>query len=317
MRDRSILITGGAGFIGSHIAERLAEWNRIVIYDDFNRNSIKYCQKMPNVTVTRGSILSYQHLRRTLKDIEIVFHLAAIAGIRTVTKNPLMTMEVNLTGTRNVLEAAKSSNSVEKVIYASTSEVYGPYVFLGDELDLTTQGPISEPRWTYATSKLAAEHFARSYFLEHSLPIVILRYFNIYGPRQSGEGAVHNFVKNAVKDEPLTIFGEGLEVRSWCYISDAITGTLLAASNPRAVGKAFNIGNPETATTIVALAKLVVQILNSKSKIVFVRKRFTDVELRIPDIRLALKTIRYRPTVDLLEGITKTGEWYREHPEAI
>ena len=166
-------------------------------------------------------------------------------------------------------------------------------------------------------SKLAAEHLARSHFLENHLPIVILRYFNVYGPRQTGEGAMHNFVANAVRDKPLTVFGDGLEIRAWCYINDAVAGTLLAASNTEAVGEAINIGTPETATTVTALAKMVVQILGSKSRILFARKRFTDVELRIPDIGLATKILGYRPRVALIEGITRTGEWYREHPEAV
>jgi UDP-glucose 4-epimerase len=317
LADKSILITGGGGFIGSHIMENLAENNRIVVYDTFSRNSLRYCEKHPNVKIVRGNILSYERLKKVLKDINIVFHLAAIAGIHTVTKSPLMTMQVNLIGTYNVLEAARKSESVERVIYSSTSEVYGPHVFLSNELDRTTQGPITEPRWTYATSKLAGEHLARSHYLENNLPVVILRYFNVYGPRQTGEAALHNFVVNAVRDEPIVVFGDGLEIRAWCYVSDALAGTLLAATSSRAVGKVFNIGNPETATTITALAKMVIQILGSQSRIRFLRKRFTDVELRIPDINLASRILGYRPRVGLTEGITRSGEWYREHPEAV
>jgi dTDP-glucose 4,6-dehydratase len=315
-RDKSILITGGAGFIGSHIMERLAAKNHVTIYDNFSRNSIKYCTNLQNVRIAKGNILSKSKLKRAVKDVGIIFHFAAIAGIHTVTKSPLMTMQVNLIGTHNLLEAVNKSESVERMIYSSTSEVYGPHVFLGSELDRTTQGPINEPRWAYATSKLAAEHLVRSHFLENNLPVVILRYFNIYGPRQTGEGAVHNFVVNAIKTKPLIVYGDGLEVRSWCYIDDAVVGTLLSASTPKAIGQAINIGNPETATTVTTLAKTIIQILGSKSRILLVRKRFTDVELQIPDITLAMKTLGYRPQVDLLDGITKTGEWYRQYPEA-
>jgi UDP-glucose 4-epimerase len=317
LEDKSILITGGGGFIGSHIMESLADKNRVVIYDLFSRNSLKYCKNYPNVRIIKGNILSYSRLKRALKDIDIVFHLAAIAGINTVTKSPLMTMRVNLIGTCNVLEAAARSESVKRIVFSSTSEVYGPHVFLGNELDRTTQGPVSEPRWTYATSKLAAEHLARSHYVENHLPIVTLRYFNVYGPRQTGEGALHNFVASAVRDKPLMVFGNGLEIRAWCYVSDALVGTLLAAASSKAVGEVINIGNPETATSVTAVAKMVVQILGSKSKILFVRKQFTDVELRIPDISLATKILGYRPRVALMEGITRTADWYREHAEAV
>jgi nucleoside-diphosphate-sugar epimerase len=153
---------------------------------------------------------------------------------------------------------------------------------------------------------------AHSYFLEKRLPVTILRYFNVYGPRQTGESAVHNFIEKALMGEPLTIYGDGLQVRSWCYVRDAVEATILAASESQAVGKVLNVGNPKTAITIASLAELVVRLAGSKSKINYVPKDFADVELRIPDITQARKVLGYSPKVDLQEGIQRTIRWFKK-----
>jgi dTDP-glucose 4,6-dehydratase len=244
--------------------------------------------------------------------VDVVFHMAAIAGMNTVTKSPITTIKVNLIGTYNILEALIKNNSdIERLILASTSEVYGPYAYLGREDGLTTQGAVKEPRWTYSVSKLAAEHFVHSYFLEKGLPSTIVRYFNVYGPRQTGESAMHNFVLSAIKNEPLMIYGNGLQIRAWCYVDDTVEGTLLSAIKKEAIGQVINIGNPKTATTIAALAEKVIETLGSSSKIVYLEKRFTDVELRVPDISLAESLLGYKPRVGLTEGIRKTAEFYK------
>jgi dTDP-glucose 4,6-dehydratase len=257
-------------------------------------------------------VLDYTSLEHVVKDADIIYHLAAVAGINTVTKSPITTIKINLIGTYNLFQAIEKTNPrIEKVFLASTSEVYGKYSFLGKEDDLTSQGPVSEPRWCYATSKLAAEHLAYSYFLEKKVPVTILRFFNVYGPRQTGESAMHNFIERALHGETLRIFGSGLQVRSWCFIQDAIEGVMLATSSKKAVGKVFNIGNPKTAITIASLADFIIQLTGSKSIIEYIPKDFADVELRIPDITLAQKVLGYLPKIDLQEGIKRTVKWYK------
>jgi dTDP-glucose 4,6-dehydratase len=314
LSDRTILITGGAGFIGSHLVEILKRNNRVIIYDNFRRDSLQFTHalKEKNVTVVRGDVTNFSQLVNVVKDVDMVFHMAAIAGMNTVTKSPITTIKVNLIGTYNILEALiQNECDVERVVIASTSEVYGPYAYLGKEDGLTTQGAVKEPRWTYSVSKLAAEHLVHSYFLEKGLPSTIIRYFNVYGPRQTGESAMHNFILSAIKNEPLLIYGNGLQIRAWCYVDDAIEGTLLAATKKEATGQIINIGNPKTAITIVALAEKVIEVLKSSSKIVFLEKRFTDVELRVPDISLAESLLGYTPKIGLSEGIKKTSEFYK------
>ena len=169
IQGKQILITGGGGFIGSHLCERLAPHNRIVVYDNGHRNAIRYTQllDMPNVTLVKGDVLNVAELQRATDGCQIVVHLAAIAGIDTVIKRPIVTMNVNLMGTKNVLDAAIAIGGVTRFIDFSTSEVYGPYVYRADENGLTTQGPVGEMRWAYAVSKLAAEHLTQCLSLIH------------------------------------------------------------------------------------------------------------------------------------------------------
>ncbi|MCX7698320.1 MAG: NAD-dependent epimerase/dehydratase family protein [Candidatus Goldbacteria bacterium] len=312
LHGKTILVTGGAGFIGSHLVDKLKENNKIIIYDNFYRDSLKFTNFTyeKNIKVVRGDVLNRSLLTKILKEVDIVFHMAAIAGINTITKSPITTMKVNLIGTYNILEGLNEGH-IERVILASTSEVYGPYAYLGKEDGPTTQGSVKEPRWSYAVSKLAAEHFVHSYFLEKGLPSTIIRYFNIYGPRQTGESAIHKFISSAIKNEPLVIYGDGLQIRAWCFVDDAIEGTILSAIKEEAIGHVINIGNPKTAITIASLAEKIVETLGSNSNIIYVRKNFPDVELRVPDISLAKSLLGYEPRVGLTEGIKKTAEFYK------
>ena len=172
--------------------------------------------------------------------------------------------------------------------------------------------PVGEARWTYSTSKLAAEHLTHAYHKRYGLRSVTVRPFNIYGPGQVGEGAIHHFVVNAVKNSDLTIHGEGDQIRSWCYIDDMVRGIMLCIEKDEAIGQAFNIGNPRGTITILGLAEKIVQLANSKSNIVHVPKNYVDVDLRIPNIDKATEVLGYKPQFDLNEGISRTIAWYRE-----
>ena len=194
----------------------------------------------------------------------------------------------------------------------STSEVFGRYAYKVTEGDHHELGAVGEARWTYAVSKLATEHLALSYHRQHGFPACSIRPFNIYGPRQVGEGAVHHFIVRALAGEPLTVHNDGAQIRSWCYIDDIVDGILRVLDVPEAVGEAFNIGNPRSTLTIFNLAREVVRLAGSRSEVRMVDWPYVDVELRIPDIGKARRLLGYEPKVDLEEGLTRTIAWYRE-----
>lgn len=313
LKDKVIFITGGVGFIGSHLCERLICNNRIVVYDNEHRNALKHTELLnhPNLTFIKGDVLEQEALTQAMKGADVVIHLAAIAGIDTVIKKPIRTMKVNLLGTYNALEAAVACN-VERFIDFSTSEVYGPHTYKGTEDSITTQGPVGKLRWIYATSKLAGEHLAHCYFDEYKLSIVIVRPFNIYGPRQVGEGAIHKFIVSSVTDEDIIIYGDGSQIRAWCYIDDFIDGVLLILENDKATGQVFNLGDPKQTITILSLAEKVIHIANSSSKIRFKESGIPDVDVRVPSISKAIEILGYEPKISIEEGIRRSIKWYRE-----
>jgi UDP-glucose 4-epimerase len=246
-----------------------------------------------------------------MKGAEIVVHCAGIAGIDTVTKSPVRTMQVNMIGSANVLEAAASLSSVNRVVCFSTSEVFGQHAFSSSETDRTVIGAVGEARWTYAVSKLAEEHLAIAYFNERSVPATVVRPFNIYGPGQIGEGALSIFIQRALAGETLEIHGSGAQIRAWCYVDDMVDAVLLVSTRPEAVGETFNIGNRRSVETIYRLAHTVVRVLESNSAIALVVRNEPDVELRIPSVDKARDLLGFEAAVDLEEGIRRTADFYR------
>ncbi|OGQ18306.1 MAG: epimerase [Deltaproteobacteria bacterium RIFCSPHIGHO2_02_FULL_40_11] len=313
IKNKNILITGGGGFIGSHLCEALVENNKITLYDNGRRNALRYTQieKHPNLQFIKGDILNYESLKNAIRNKDIVVHLAAIAGVSSYYESPLKTMEVNLLGTYHALKAS-SEMGVKLFLNCSTSEVYGPMIFDANEGDLTHQGPATIPRWSYAVSKLAGDHLSFSFRKETNLPVVVVRPFNIYGPRQIGEGAIQHFAKNALRHNDLIVRGDGTQIRSWCYVSDCVNVLIACLSDEKAIGNIFNIGNPASTISILELAKKIKEISHSKSKIVFQEHQFTDVRLRVPSIKKAQEILGYRPKVDIEEGLMKAIEWYKE-----
>ncbi len=316
-KDKQIFITGGAGFIGSTILGRLADHNRVIVYDNFSRNSLKDkpYKDHPNLTVVQGDVLDIESLSQAMQNTNIVIHCAAIAGIDSVIKRPVKTMRVNMVGSVNVLEAASKLSRCERVVCFSTSEVFGQQAFRSTEADNAVMGTVGEARWTYAVSKLAEEHLAIAYYQEMCLPTTVVRPFNVYGPGQVGEGALRTFIKRALRDEPIEIHGDGTQIRAWCYVDDMVDGLLLAVNHPKAVGESFNIGNQKAITTIYGLANMVVRVLSSKSPIVFIQKDYADVELRIPSVHKAREILGFEAQIDLEEGIRRTAEFYREQTQ--
>jgi len=312
IKGKKVFITGGAGFIGSTLASKLCAENEIVLYDNLERNTFRYTEldRHAHVKLVKGDVLDYEAVHGAMQGADIVVHAAAIAGIDTVIKSPVRTMEVNVIGTANVLRAAHECGVKDRVVDFSTSEVFGSMAYRVTEDTQAVAGSAGEARWVYAVSKIAGEHLAHAYYREHGLPTVTLRPFNIYGPGQTGEGALQVFIRRALKSEPITIYGDGTQIRAWCYIDDMVEGLLLALEHPRAVGESFNIGNPRAVVTIFGLAQTVCRVLNSSSKIVFKPPLSADIELRIPDTRKAEELLGFTAKVDLEEGIRKTADWY-------
>jgi UDP-glucose 4-epimerase len=310
---KKIFITGGAGFIGSTLIERLIDQNQIVIFDNFRRNALKSKSLLGhrNLKVVEGDVLDFDALCRSIDGANLVVHCAAIAGIDTVIKSPVTTMRVNMIGSANVLEAAARQGRCERVVCFSTSEIFGQMAFNSCESDGAVTGKVGEARWTYGVSKLAEEHLAIAYYQEKKLPVCVVRPFNVYGPGQVGEGAMRIFIQRALLQAPLEIHGDGTQIRAWCYVDDMVEGVMRALVMPTAVGETFNIGNQRAVTTIFGLANTVVRVLESRSPVVFANKSYADVELRIPSVAKARDLLGFEAQVDLEEGIQRTAEFYR------
>jgi UDP-glucose 4-epimerase len=315
MQNKTILITGGAGFIGSTLIGRLIEDNKVVVYDNLQRDSLsrRPYANHPNLTLVRGDVLDAEGVQRAVRECNphLIIHLAAIAGIDTVLKSPTTTMRVNLVGTVNALAAASEITHLERFVDFSTSEVFGSMAFRVEEAHQTQVGAVGEARWIYAVSKLAGEHLVHAYHKEFAMPTVTLRPFNVYGPGQVGEGAIHRFVVSALRGEDLEIHGDGTQIRAWCYVDDMVEGVLLALEHPNAIGHSFNIGNARAVVTIYGLASTIVRVLGSSSQIRFMKKGYADVELRVPNIDKARDLIGFEAKVDLEEGIRRTADSYR------
>lgn len=314
VEGKTLFITGGAGFIGSALAERLVQTNKIVVYDSLNRNSIQHkeCFTHPNLTFIQGDVLDFPSLAKAMKGADIVVHAAAIAGIDTVIQRPVNTMRVNMVGSANVLEAAAQLDRVDRVVCFSTSEVFGQHAFRTSEAGGAVIGEVGEARWTYAVSKLAEEHLAIAYHREQGLPTTVLRPFNVYGPGQVGEGALSIFIQRAIQDLDIQVHGEGTQIRAWCYVDDMIEALMLTLNHPGAVGESFNIGNPRAVVTVYGLANTVVRVLGSKSRIYFSNRVEADVELRVPHVEKARRILGFESTIDLEQGISRTADFYRE-----
>lgn len=314
LNDKTIFITGGAGFIANNIIRHYIEHNKIRVYDNFHRDTLSKSNLAdhPNLTVIRGDVLDEKRLNNSMDGSDIVIHAAGIAGIDTVIKNPVHTMQVNMMGTAYALEAAYKHN-VERFIDFSTSEVFGSMAFRSCESDQTVAGSAGEARWTYAVSKLAGEHLAYAYFRHYQLPAVTVRPFNIYGPGQTGEGAMQIFIKRALKNDTIHIDGDGNQIRAWCYVDDFLDGIVRCIENPKAIGESFNIGNGRAVITILGLAQTVCRVLKSASNIVFDPPLSADIAIRVPSVEKAFIALGFKAKVDLEDGISRTAVWMRDN----
>ena len=300
LRNRSVLITGGAGFIGSHVAKRLQGENRVTVLDDFSTGVRKNVSFLPQERVIDGSVTDSDVVKSAISDQDVVLHLAAVMGVRRTLENPLDVLRVNIDGTRTLFEAATHTN-VERILVASTSEVYGdsptpPY----HESDETS------PKTDYAVAKMADERFARAYGEEYGLDYTIVRYFNVFGPRQDSSPygyVVPRFVRKAVNGDTITIHGDGKQTRDFTFIEDAVDGTVRALS-PNGRNETFNIGRGE---------EIEIRELRSPSRISSDRDGFRSSTIRdhivwndgVRTSRRRVLLLGYEPRVSLADGIER------------
>ncbi len=314
LEGKRVLVTGGAGFIGTTLARELVDRNEIVAVDNLHRDALSQTELAdhPNFTLHPGDVLDADLIRELAHGATHIVHCAGIAGVDTVLQSPVRTMRVNVIGTYNVLEAGlAAADTLERLVDFSTSEVFGSQAFRVAETSATVTGSVGEARWTYAVSKLAGEHMSHAYHAELGLPTTSVRPFNVYGPGQIGGGAIRAFTEAALAGEDLTIHGDGSQIRAWCYVDDMVRGTLLALEHPNAVGESFNIGNARSAVTIYDLATRIKRLTGCPGEIVFRPLHYTDVELRIPNVDKARDLLGFEAGVELDDGLARTVAWYR------
>ncbi|HEV7334076.1 MAG TPA: NAD-dependent epimerase/dehydratase family protein [Flavisolibacter sp.] len=313
IENKHIFITGGAGFIANTLISRLVDKNKITVYDNFHRDTLSHSAYAdhPNIRVVKGDVLDFDTMVEAMKGCDSVVHAAGIAGIDTVIKDPVRTMRVNMMGTANALEAARVNGVNERFIDFSTSEIFGSMAYKSTEEDNTVAGSAGEARWVYAVSKLAGEHLAHAYYKQYGLPTVTVRPFNVYGPGQTGEGALQIFIKKALKNEEIFINGDGTQIRAWCYVTDFVDCLMLCLEKEEAIGHSFNLGNARAIMTTLGLAQTVCRVLNSTSKISHRPALSADIELRIPSVEKSENILGFKAKVDLDEGIKYTAEWFK------
>jgi len=311
MKDKRILITGGGGFIGTALAERLSINNAVTLLD----TSFKQQSAPSIVERIAASVLDESALERAVSDSQVIIHTAARVGVQDVIQDAVTTLNTNYTGTANVLLAALRNPHCERVVSFSTSEIFGVNAFDVAENGTSVFPSVQDVRWCYALSKFAAEHLALGYHRQHGLPVTVVRPFNVFGMGRTGDHAMLQFITRALRGEDLVVYGSGSQIRAWCYIDDFCAAVLSILDTELAIGKVFNIGNPLNTITVYQLAKLVVRLCQSKSKIVFRSSPNMDITVRIPDITLAKDLLGFVPKMDIERGVMQVIGWTREDRE--
>lgn len=317
----NFLVTGGAGFIGSYLSEALIKrGDKVTVIDDLstgNRRNLRGISGNNRFSLVQGTILDKELMSGLIKECQVVCHLAAAVGVKFVIDNPVRSIEINVNGTEIVLKLA--SKFKRKVFLSSTSEVYGKTEngLFKEDSDRVV-GATSIARWSYSCSKALDEFLCLAYYREKGLPVVIGRLFNTCGPRQTGKYGmvIPRFVKQALSNEPVTVYGDGKQTRSFCYVEDTVRAIIGLVEEPKAIGEIFNIGTQET-ITIEDLAKRVIRLTESRSDIIYVpyekayERGFEDMRHRVPDTDKIRGLIAYRPEYNLDMILEKVIEYFR------
>lgn len=317
MENIRCLITGGAGFIGSNLVDRLlSENHEVVVLDNFDgfyeekMQNLESSLQNPQFTLLKGDILDTELLKKSMVDVDVVFHKAALGGVRKSVLDPIKTHLVNTTGTLNVLMAAKDSE-VKKVIYASSSSIYGSIDKL-PQLESQQTVPLSP----YGVSKLSAERYCISFYKIYGLKTVSLRYFTVYGPRQRRDMAIRIFVDQILNKNQPVIFGDGTQTRDFTNILDVVDANMLAMKNNNGDGGVFNIGSGKN-ISINKLIKLILKLMNSKIKPVYESKKLGDVNHTLADISKSKKILNWEIKVSLEKGLKEFIDWYKLNKKII
>lgn len=307
-----VMVTGGAGFIGSHLVDTLLEKGfDVTIIDNFSTGSEENIRQFmfdKKAHVIKANLQDYDSIKQYFKDVDTVFHVAAVVGVKLATTHPLRVLNHNINGIKNVLKASVEG-SVTKLIFSSSSEVYGNIAVVPMNESLPLQ-PISP----YGVSKIVGETYCKAYLQEYGLKSSMVRYFNVYGPRQcvkQESWVIPTFTVNALQGKPLPIHGSGLQTRDFTYISDAVEGTLLVALKSNGTCNAYNIGTGKE-TSIIDLAREIINISGSKSKIIFTKPRPFRIRRRCADLS-NISRLGYQPTVSLDWGLKHTLDSFREY----
>jgi len=303
IKNKLIVVTGGAGFIGSHIAEELSEDNDVIVIDNLYAGKIENVP--PNVRFIQADIRDYKSIAELISQADYVFHEAALVSVVESVERPLLTEEINVLGTLNILKALSDGHG--KLVFASSAAVYGD----NQNLPLK-ESEKPKPLSPYGITKVSAEYYCKVFYELYGVPTVSLRYFNVFGERQGYNqyaGVISIFINRALKGEPLIIYGDGRQTRDFIYVKDVVKANILAAESSRANGKVFNVARGER-TTIVELALKIIDATNSPSSIIFDKPRPGDIKHSQADIS-EIRKLGFKPEYSLEEGLLKTVKWYR------
>jgi UDP-glucose 4-epimerase len=303
LKGKNILVTGGAGFVGSHIVDRLSPDNKVIVLDNLFTGLLSNLEKSKErISFVKGDILDKKLVKDIVANVDFVFHLAAHVGNIRSLEDPYLDMDVNIKGMLNLLEACRTTN-IKRLIYSSSAAIFGEAKYL----------PIDEnhplmPESPYAVSKLAAEKYAFAFYTVYGIPTTCIRYFNIYGPRQGSSeyaNVISIFLNRTKKGEPLTIFGDGEQTRDFVFVDDIVNANLLAATKPTAVGEIFNIATGE-ATSVNRIAEIIKEISGRESQIDYAPPRAGEVRHSRANIEKARKLLSYNPQTELKRGFRLT-----------
>ncbi|WP_297465683.1 SDR family oxidoreductase [Thermococcus sp.] len=302
MRNKLVVVTGGAGFIGSHIAWELVKDNEVIVIDNLHTGKVENVP--PGAKLVKADIRDYDAIADLISNADYVFHEAAQVSVVESVRDPVFTEEVNVLGTLNILKALLEGHG--KLVFASSAAVYGdnPNLPLKE-----TEKP--KPLSPYGVTKATGEEYLRVFHELYGLPVVALRYFNVFGPRQGFNqyaGVISIFINRALKNEPLVIFGDGKQTRDFIYVKDVVKANLLVAESRRANGRVFNVATGKQ-TTILELAMKIIEITGTTSSIVFDKPRPGDIRHSLADIS-EIRKLGFEPEWSLEEGLKKTVEWY-------